>query len=574
MSFSGDLEHLPIVDVIQLLGSIGKSGALSVRSDCGKAELVFRNGGLISVNHADNQRRLASIILDQGYLSPEQLLPATGEQEGNASLAHVLTGQGGLTDDQLRSSLELLIEWTIVEIITWARGSFSLDVSAGFIDEAYRYADEHLPQGFSLDTRIALMEALRIYDERTRDTTLSSLFQLPESPPDHLARNDGGDQEITVELLGLDAVDTLKKRVPEPFRVLVDHDPANDHLSIIEKELPDIGRTDRERLCAALLELSRPSASPGAPDSALVFLSGDAVLAHCITTIATHNGFFACVTDETQGLEAIIERSLAGNLRPILVTDIPHGTGDETFLPLCRRLRTRYPDIHLLLLVCGHHNPRVTLQALAADVRTVFPRPCRHEGDDGFVSAVIELLGSLASHLKLFYSRTPHQREQAFCACFRRLLSAVEPSQVSSELLQYLSLQFERCLTLVVGRTELIAERGIGIREPGSAGLSRPLMFRIPLDRPSLFREVIGKRELYFGPCDDRLVTEHLYGEIGAPRCTRVLLAPLTHSGKVIALFYADFGEGPASLQQTDRTAVLIRQAEFVLGAASHRPAR
>ena len=41
MSFDGDLEHLPIVDVIQLLHSTGKSGTLTLKSPKGESQLVF-----------------------------------------------------------------------------------------------------------------------------------------------------------------------------------------------------------------------------------------------------------------------------------------------------------------------------------------------------------------------------------------------------------------------------------------------------------------------------------------------------------------------------------------------------
>ena len=41
MSFTGDLEHLPIVDVIQLLHATRKSGILRIGCRKGESQLVF-----------------------------------------------------------------------------------------------------------------------------------------------------------------------------------------------------------------------------------------------------------------------------------------------------------------------------------------------------------------------------------------------------------------------------------------------------------------------------------------------------------------------------------------------------
>ena len=43
MSFTGDLEQLPIVDVVQLMNSTRKSGILSVEGRKGESQLVFKD---------------------------------------------------------------------------------------------------------------------------------------------------------------------------------------------------------------------------------------------------------------------------------------------------------------------------------------------------------------------------------------------------------------------------------------------------------------------------------------------------------------------------------------------------
>jgi hypothetical protein len=44
MAFTGDLEYLHIVDIIQLVNTTRKSGAFSVQGERGESRLIFSNG--------------------------------------------------------------------------------------------------------------------------------------------------------------------------------------------------------------------------------------------------------------------------------------------------------------------------------------------------------------------------------------------------------------------------------------------------------------------------------------------------------------------------------------------------
>src|SRR5512142_2603164 len=81
MSFTGDLQHLPIVDVIQLLHSTRKSGILSVKSRKGESRLVFKDGYIVSANHLNNSLRIGNILLERELIPRETLETALREQE-------------------------------------------------------------------------------------------------------------------------------------------------------------------------------------------------------------------------------------------------------------------------------------------------------------------------------------------------------------------------------------------------------------------------------------------------------------------------------------------------------------
>jgi hypothetical protein len=120
-------------------------------------------------------------------------------------------------------------------------------------------------------------------------------------------------------------------------------------------------------------------------------------------------------------------------------------------------------------------------------------------------------------------------------------------------------------MILVAGVTELTAEKGIGVTAEKSAGLTGPLMFKIPLGQRSVFDTVIEKRRLYYGLCYDTTLKSHLYSVIRAPRSSNILILPILLSGHVIALIYADFGQAAPSPVQTDHLEILSRFAGLLL---------
>jgi len=73
MSFTGELEHLPIVDILQLLHATRKSGVLRFASCKGESQLVLKDGCIVSANHLNSSVRIGKILVDLDIISPETL---------------------------------------------------------------------------------------------------------------------------------------------------------------------------------------------------------------------------------------------------------------------------------------------------------------------------------------------------------------------------------------------------------------------------------------------------------------------------------------------------------------------
>ena len=366
MSFTGDLEHLSIVDVVQLLHSTRKSGTLSVTSAKGECQLVFDDGYIISANHFDNSLRIGRILVEAGAITGEDLDATLAEQAAargeRKPLVAALIESGRVKKEDAYRGLETLLELTIVEVLTWTSGHFDLDVGAVTAADDYRYFPEKLHQGIQFHTENVLMDALRIYDEKKRDGKLAGEVEITEEafieafggeeeavPVAELA---GGEEDLVLspDDLGLEDVDGLDRRIPEVFKPLEDRTApggaARRALAALAPALPEV---ERDRLAAILDALpARPRAADG-PALSVVLYGGDDLFAHCFAAACRSEGILVFSTSEEGDIGPVVAQCLAKGGVPLLVLDAP-AAADVHFAPktlaeLRRRAAAAHPGL-------------------------------------------------------------------------------------------------------------------------------------------------------------------------------------------------------------------------------------
>lgn len=576
MSFNGNLEHFPLVDVIQLLHMTSKTGILFIRSPKGESQLVFHEGYFVGANHLNNSVRIGQVLIDMNAITSEQLAQALAEQKSAGAarkpLIATLIEQETIDRETAYKGLETLIELTIVEVMTWSSGTFSLDVSNEYVSDEYRYFPEKLQQEVLLNAQGILMDALRIYDEKMRDGTLSKVFFAEENTGGAASGSSADNQNITADLLGLDALDEINRKIPDVFIGLKDHDPVKEHRQLVNQALPETTIDQQELLVSFLADISRTSeTAAGPPVTAIILLSQNELLSHSVATVCNHEHLFVFTTNEESGLDIIIEQSLGRDLHPVLVIDIPHDSDGEEAITLVRQKAANYPQISILIAACCHTWHAVSMEALGVGARSIIPRPCRRCHEDSYVSQLIAFLAVLGSFLKTILPVPDPKIGQQFVVVLNQLKTLSEPPEIALAILNFAALQFERAITFVVAKSELIAEKSIGVTGGKSTGPSAPLMFRIPLDSRSLLQEVVESGRLYYGQRSDTILTSVLYKEIGTPRSPKAMIVPLISRGKVIAVTYADFGSKPVSPPQTGLMEALAQYAGAILDNALYR---
>jgi len=579
MSFSGDLEHLPLVDIIQVLQQTKKSGTLRLTSAKGECQLGFRDGFIVSANHVNTGFRVGSILVELGVITHDTLTAALAEQAQRGPhpppLIAILVETGRVKHKDAYRGLQTLIELTIVEVLTWPRGHFELDVEQILVADEYRYFPEHnepLPQQ---STQNVLMEALRIFDEKKRDGTLDQeVFGGEEIEAVPV-------ESISAEDLGLDDVESLGRRTPHAMSAAADRREDDAHRRKVLKELDGFPAEDQERLVAFLLRVGAPPAlgeerhAAGAGLAlAVILFTGDQLFSHTVMTCCAVRNIFVFATDEPQDLSHIIEQSLARDLTPLLVID-PPGEGptrfsEEALGATLEGINGKYPALRFVRLVDPGRDD-LALGALKAGAVTALAKPSRGGNPASFAGDFIAFAEAFMTCLQQAGSPPGWVALGDFRDRLAGLGSLTKPSEISRSLLQFAASVFPRALILIVSGTEVIVERAVGL--DGGRDVTPPAKFHIPYDRPSVFASVIDEGLLFYGQAPEEPALRLLFEHIGEPHSPKIAVLPLkTRSGRVLALTYCDFGEGWATPVPIALLDIFARHAGLVLDALPQRP--
>jgi len=239
-------------------------------------------------------------------------------------------------------------------------------------------------------------------------------------------------------------------------------------------------------------------------------------------------------------------------------------------IELLQQKRSAYPELTILQLASVDQY-LFTLQALREGVRAVLPFPDRAGNPETFVDDLLLFLGATCRYLHNSFDSENRLVIQEFVQSSSALARLSEPAEIAMLLLQFAGVVCDRVLTLVVGKGELISERGIGIGQPRNAGPTQPGKITIPLDQPSPFRDAVEHGSKYFGTADAPHFHDRLFAGIGTPVAGPVLLLPIRRMGRVIALIYGDFRHSTAPPLQLELLDTLARQAELVLDTTFYK---
>ncbi len=126
MEISGNLDTMPIPDILQWLANSEKTGTLELTLRSEKKEIYFKDGLIISASSNLNKDRFGVLIVKNNFVTQEQLLELLKEgKEKGKLLGKLCVEKNILSEEQVRSMLQQQAEKIIESLFHRREGKFT-----------------------------------------------------------------------------------------------------------------------------------------------------------------------------------------------------------------------------------------------------------------------------------------------------------------------------------------------------------------------------------------------------------------------------------------------------------------
>lgn len=535
MTLTGNLEDLPLLDILQVVSFSRKTGWLTIRAAAGEGAIVFKDGLVVS-----------SFTWDSPPMEPgtRKLPPAE-----RAAL--------------IRRRIEVALE----QLIRLREGQFGFSLAEeipAFVD-THDITDETLLVG--INPQELLLGLTRGMDEDRRDSTAAVEASFAEPGPESFAA---------------------------ALPVTDDEPPASDEAaaaldSSSTLELPRVEVLPP--IPATAPELRAPPAAPAEDIRVILLVDDEDEVRRVLAEHFTRGGYQVVEADDPDAAVKKAGKLGKGGIGFLLVTDLGMPTsGGASFqggFEVVKRLwkMKLHPPVLMMAEMLGPalqarakqmgisgfvfkpglskldpQQFRADLAAFAAKmVADVLPRATRPS--QGTAPAGPAPAASPAP-------ATAAEMSRQFAILQRRLEELRRPhdaTQISQLVMKVAREFFERGILFLVKTEEVRGLGGFG-RAPRDESLDLSVReIVIPLAEPSVFQEVASTRKPFVGPIPDAKWTSFLMTRIGRFQSASLALLPLQAHRETIALLFGDNPDSGRELGRLDALEVFIHQAGVAL---------
>jgi CheY-like chemotaxis protein len=534
LSLTGNLEDLPLLDILQIVSFSKKTGYLTIRASQGEGAIVFQEGFVVS-----------SFSWDSPPLDPRiHTLPR--EKKGRI----------------IRTRIETALE----QLIRLREGQFSFSLT----DEPPRtvgsrdIVGETLERG--LNAQELLLDLARGMDEDRRDSTaaLEASFATPveqpfeggsvegvASPSDGLASG-APSRDATI---AVPVVPPPPAPAPATGKAAQGRPAAEEGraLLLVDDE-DDVRRILAEHFTRAGYNV----VEAGDPDSAVKKANrlGKAGIEFLLVTdlgmptsggASFHGGF------------EVVKRLVKMNMRPpvLLMAESMSGSLQARAKQMGITAFVFKPGLSKLDPEQFEADMRAFGRKLVEDVLPGLKRAPAPPRDDRSAAVVSAAAPETAEELSRQFSMLQRRLEE--------LRRPGDATQISLLVMKVAREFFERGILFLVKNEEV---RGLGGFGPAPKDENITLLVReivIPLSEPSVFLDVVSRRKPYAGPLPDGKWGRYLVGKIGRFRSAAVALLPLLTHRETIALLFGDNPETGRDMGRLDALELFINQAGIAL---------
>ena len=567
MSLTGNLEDLPLLDILQIVSFSKKTGYLSIRTAVGEGAIVFRDGLVV-----------ASFTWDSLPVDPRlRAVPA----------------------DKRAAVLRQRIELALEQLIRLREGqfNFSLAERTPTLIGVREITDETLADG--INPQELLLDLARGMDEDRRDSTAAieaSFAEAPSETVETTATAAPADPSAAAVEEEAEAELELQPDEPEPPPV-----PPPRPVAAMEWD-PDEG--------PQTIRLSAPAHVPGSsgprlrillvddePDVRRILAEHFARAGHEVLEaedpdsgvkqagkLGRADGAFLVVTDlgmptsggsSFQGGFELVKRMGKMNLRPpvLLMAETLSGALQARARQLGIRRVVFKPSLSKLDPPQFEADLRAFARKMLGDVLPLMSRaPASPVAPPGSAGAGRRPAGApppppVAPPVAAG-GRTVEELSRELETLQRRLEDlrrGGDATQVSALVMEVAREFFERSILFLVKNQQARGLGGFG-KAPGDENLN--LLARevaVPLAEASVFQDVVGRRRPHWGALPEGKWSQYLMGRIGRFKSEGVALIPLLTHRETIAVLFGDNPETGLAPGRLESLEVFINQAGIAL---------
>ncbi len=163
---SGSLSQKSVLDLIVDLYKGTVTGSLKLERAPLQKAVYFRDGQILFAASNDPKDQLASILVEEGKLGPDQMQVAQARVSSGNPLAKVLTELGYISQRELADAARIKVEKILTDLYSWNEGT-------------YQFATKSLPKGaIDLDLSTPQLIFASIRRIQDRDWILNALGSL------------------------------------------------------------------------------------------------------------------------------------------------------------------------------------------------------------------------------------------------------------------------------------------------------------------------------------------------------------------------------------------------------------
>jgi len=163
----------------------------------------------------------------------------------------------------------------------------------------------------------------------------------------------------------------------------------------------------------------------------------------------------------------------------------------------------------------------------------------------------------------------PSRQITTLKSMFDELRFPTATAEVTLLILRYASEVVNRAILFMVKKDEVRGLGQFGIELPSGRSPDQAVRnIRVPLNEPSLFRNVVENRRTYQGPLDVNSQNAYIVSEVGGVRPDEVLAIPLIVDGKIALIVYGDNVPDAKPIKGVETLEIFMNQAGISLEKA------